>query len=69
VDSNRRAPGFGHIDYEEVCAALSEIEYEGWLSAEILPLPSDRAAAEQTREFTAWMNASGRQATSGATRP
>jgi len=64
VDSNRRAPGFGHIDYEEVGAALSEVGYEGWLSGEILPLPSDRAAAEQSRSFTAAMNASHLSATS-----
>ncbi len=68
VDSNRRAPGFGHIDYQEVCSALSEIEYHGWLSAEILPLPSDRAAAKQARSFTAAMNPSRPQATSGAVR-
>lgn len=66
VDSNRRAPGFGHIPYEEVVAALSEIGYEGWLSAEVLPLPSDRAAAEQARSFTAAMNASREKAIAGS---
>lgn len=63
VDSNRRAPGFGHIGFEEVRSALSEIGYRGWLSAEVLPLPSDRAAAEQARSFTASMNASRLSAT------
>lgn len=53
VDSNRRAAGAGHVDFAEVAAALNDIHYEGWLSAEILPLPDDRAAAEQARRFAA----------------
>jgi sugar phosphate isomerase/epimerase len=56
ADSNRRAPGMGHTDFDEVVAALSAVGYEGWLSAEVLPLPHDRAAAEQARRFTAHMN-------------
>jgi sugar phosphate isomerase/epimerase len=47
ADSNRRAPGLGHIDFAAVAAALREIDYRGWISAEILPLPEDRAATEQ----------------------
>jgi sugar phosphate isomerase/epimerase len=53
VDSNRRAAGMGHVDFAEVAAALDDIHYEGWISAEILPLPDDRAAAEQARRFAA----------------
>jgi sugar phosphate isomerase/epimerase len=53
VDSNRRAAGMGHIDFVEVVAALRDTGYDGWLSAEILPLPDDRAAAEQARRFAA----------------
>jgi sugar phosphate isomerase/epimerase len=48
VDSNRRAAGFGHIDYPPIIAALREIGYDGYLSAEALPLPDSRSAAEQT---------------------
>lgn len=47
ADSNRRAPGLGHVDFGAVVAALREIHYDGWISAEILPLPEDRAAAAQ----------------------
>jgi len=47
ADSNRRAPGLGHIDFRAVLTALRDIDYTGWISAEILPLPGDRAAAEQ----------------------
>ena len=56
VDSNRRAAGMGHVDFAEVAAALRDIHYEGWLSAEILPLPDDRAAAEQAWRCVAAIN-------------
>lgn len=48
ADSNRRAFGFGHLDPAPVVAALRHIGYEGYLSAEVLPLPGSGAAAEQT---------------------
>jgi 5-keto-L-gluconate epimerase len=53
ADSNRRAAGMGHLDFGEVAAALRDIGYRGWLSAEILPLPDDKAAAEQARRSAA----------------
>ena len=58
VDSNRQAAGLGHVDFSEVVAALHDAGYAGWLSAEILPLPDDRAAAEQARRFAATINES-----------
>ncbi|MCI0748131.1 MAG: sugar phosphate isomerase/epimerase [Verrucomicrobia subdivision 3 bacterium] len=48
ADSNRRAVGFGHTDIESIVAALREVRYDGWLSAEILPLPDSETAAAQT---------------------
>jgi sugar phosphate isomerase/epimerase len=48
VDSNRRAAGMGHIDFKPIVAALLEIKYEGYLSAECLSYPSAVEAAEQT---------------------
>ena len=48
VDTNRRAAGFGHFDYAPIVAALQEIEYDGYLSAEALPLPTPAEAARQT---------------------
>ena len=48
VDSNRRPAGCGHLDYEPILAALREIQYEGYLSAEALPWPDPVAAAKQT---------------------
>jgi len=50
ADSNRRAAGMGHTDFGPVIAALREIGYSGYLSAEVLPLPDPLAAAKQTIE-------------------
>ncbi|MFO1064095.1 MAG: sugar phosphate isomerase/epimerase family protein [Pirellulales bacterium] len=48
ADSNRSAVGFGHSPIADSVAALKQIGYNGYLSAEILPRPNARAAAEQT---------------------
>ncbi len=48
ADSNRQAMGFGHTAAIGVIAALREIRYSGYLSAEILPLPDPETAARQT---------------------
>lgn len=48
VDSNRRPAGLGHIDYAPVVAALNEIGYAGYLSAEAFPYPDSDAAAVLT---------------------
>jgi sugar phosphate isomerase/epimerase len=50
ADSNRRAIGFGHTAAAPIIAALRGIGYEGYLSAEILPLPDSDAAARKTIE-------------------
>lgn len=52
VDSNRRPAGDGHIDLAAVAKALKAIGYDGFLSAEALPLPSsDEAAAQTIKSF------------------
>ncbi|MBI5956188.1 MAG: sugar phosphate isomerase/epimerase [Chloroflexi bacterium] len=48
ADSNRWAPGCGHVNFGSVVATLRAVGYDGWLSAEILPNPSPDAAAVQT---------------------
>jgi 5-keto-L-gluconate epimerase len=53
ADSNRRAPGQGHIDFPAVMSALDAIAYRGMLVAEILPLPDDVEAARLTVAFWA----------------
>lgn len=50
VDSNRRAAGSGHIDFAAVAAALGEIGYNGYVSAEALPYPDSNTAARLTIE-------------------
>jgi sugar phosphate isomerase/epimerase len=47
ADSNRRAVGLGHTDIGPVITALGEIGYTGYLAAEVFPLPTADAAAEQ----------------------
>jgi hypothetical protein len=48
ADSNRRAMGYGHTDPVAVVAALRAIRYQGWLSAEVFPLPTATEAAART---------------------
>ncbi|WP_406695557.1 sugar phosphate isomerase/epimerase family protein [Singulisphaera sp. Ch08] len=50
VDSNRRPAGLGHIDYTPIVAALEEIEYQGYASAEAFPYPDSDSAAERTMQ-------------------
>lgn len=48
ADSNRQAAGLGHTDFGPAADALREIGYNGFVSAEILPLPDSETAAKQT---------------------
>ncbi len=47
ADSNRLAPGWGHLDFGAIVGALNEASYTGWTSVEILPKPDPDAAARQ----------------------
>jgi sugar phosphate isomerase/epimerase len=40
--------GFGHTSMQLIAAALKEISYSGYVSAEAFPWPDPDAAAEQT---------------------
>jgi sugar phosphate isomerase/epimerase len=52
ADSNRLAIGLGHTPMPPIMWALSDLGYNGYLSAEILPLPDpDRAAAKAIASF------------------
>lgn len=50
ADSNRRAVGLGHTSFDPIVQALNQIRYDGYASAEILPLPDSDTAAWQTIE-------------------
>jgi 5-keto-L-gluconate epimerase len=50
ADSNRWAPGRGHLDFAAVFDALASISYDGAVGVEILPYPTaDQAAADAIR--------------------
>ena len=51
ADSNRLAPGQGHIDFRSILSVLAAAGYGGWLSAEVVPRPDVRTAAAQTVGF------------------
>lgn len=51
ADSNRLAPGQGHVDFQKLFNELFQAGYDGWVSAEILPKPDPDRAARQTAEF------------------
>ncbi|MFY4776318.1 TIM barrel protein [Metabacillus sp. RGM 3146] len=41
ADSNRAAPGAGHLDFVPVIQALKDIDYQGYISYELLPAAAD----------------------------
>ena len=51
ADSNRMAPGWGHIDFSQITGALKEIGYAGHIGVEILPKPDHHLAAQQAIQF------------------
>jgi sugar phosphate isomerase/epimerase len=46
ADSNRFAPGMGHLNFQDLVAELIEMGYDGYLSAEIIPVPDSHEAAK-----------------------
>jgi len=48
VDSNRLAAGMGHTDFTPIVAALRELNYTGYISAEGFPIPDSDTAAKQS---------------------
>ncbi|MGI5174362.1 sugar phosphate isomerase/epimerase [Treponema sp. OMZ 840] len=51
ADTNRYAPGQGHMNWDEIFAALQDIKYDGWTSVEIFPVPDPDTAAKQAISF------------------
>lgn len=49
ADSNRRAVGYGHTDMAPVAGALTDIEFAGFVSAEVFAWPDSAQAANQTK--------------------
>jgi sugar phosphate isomerase/epimerase len=51
ADSNRWAPGCGHINFQDIITALKKINYNNAVSAEILPEPSPEESARLTINY------------------
>jgi sugar phosphate isomerase/epimerase len=51
ADSNRHAPGRGHIDFDDVFAGLKKAGFNGWAAIEILPRPDADTAARQAADY------------------
>jgi sugar phosphate isomerase/epimerase len=52
ADSNRWAPGVGHLGFRGILDILHSINFEGFFSFEILPKPSPDEAAKRAIDFT-----------------
>jgi len=51
ADSNRKSPGQGHTDFQDIFNHLKKSGYDGWISVEILPDPDPDTAAENAVRF------------------
>ncbi len=51
ADSNRWYPGAGHINFQEIVNTLRDIDYNGFMTAEMLPLPDPDTSAQKTIEY------------------
>ena len=51
ADTNRYAPGRGHMDFKSIFTTLNTIRYRGFLSVEILPFPTPDAAALEAIQY------------------
>jgi len=51
ADSNRWHAGAGHLDFASILSALEEAGYQGYLSAEVLPLPNPDECARRNIEY------------------
>jgi sugar phosphate isomerase/epimerase len=51
ADSNRLAPGQGHLDFPGIFREIQMAGYDGWVSVEILPLPTPDIAAKQAADY------------------
>ena len=52
ADSNRWAPGYGHIDFKAIYKVLKNNDYSGFISFEMLPNPDPDTAAKKALEFS-----------------
>jgi sugar phosphate isomerase/epimerase len=60
ADSNRRAPGAGFLNWQDIVGVLRALDYDGWLTAECLPVPTSASSARDTYRFLADIAGAGR---------
>jgi len=51
ADSNRWAPGFGHIDFLKIYTILKSNNYDNFISFEMLPLPEPGISARKALDY------------------
>ena len=51
ADSNRCAPGDGHLDFRGIVDALTKMKYKGFIAMEILPKPDPVTAANRALNY------------------
>jgi sugar phosphate isomerase/epimerase len=51
ADSNRLAPGSGHLDYLSIIRALKKTGYDGYLTIEAMPLPDPMTCAKNGADY------------------
>ena len=51
ADSNRWFPGAGHINFKEIIDTLRDINYDGFISGEMLPKPTEIEAMRRFLHF------------------
>ena len=51
ADSNRHAPGRGHLDFLSIFNTLTALDYKGFATVEILPYPEPDIAAREAIQY------------------
>lgn len=51
ADSNRCAPGLGHLQIQNILKILEELGYQGWVSTEVLSKPDNVSAVISTAGY------------------
>ncbi len=56
ADSNRRAPGDGHLNFREIVDSLIRVDYDGFVAMEMLPKPDSLTAAKHAITYLRGLN-------------
>jgi sugar phosphate isomerase/epimerase len=54
ADSNRLAPGAGHLDFRQILGLLCAQRYDGYVSVEIIPRPDASTAMKRALDTIRW---------------